>query len=301
MKSATIVLALSLSTAALGGCADYASWPRGGMTEPLFTGAAKAHDALRAAPHPRQRVMTAVNSIQDQTGKLSFGLFGPDAGMMLAQALQNAGGGAWFAVVDRDSLDELAASHRFALDQPRRRPRAVRVDCTITSVDSALERGGDGAALLGASANSPYWRISVTMDLRASSVFPGPVPVQVSVREELYAAPLRDGGVKYASLGAQLPARTGFSAESPPELAVREAMEKAVYRLVLRATARKLWAFAARPAPKRKKIAARPRPVRMIADAPAPVAPAAPPAATPTTASSPVPWLTKMQAFGQVK
>jgi curli biogenesis system outer membrane secretion channel CsgG len=308
MKSATVVVALSLSAAGLGCCADYASGPTGAMFAPVSAWDAKNNAGLTPAPHPRRKVMAAVYDIQDRTGKLGVGPSGAEAGWMLAQALQEAGGGAWFEVVDRESLEILSVRPGGA---NRERPTAMRIDCVIKGVESATEKGGEGASLLGGGANSPYWRIGVGLELRSVDARTGASMGSVSVQEKLYAAPLREGGFKYAAPGAQLAARADVRFNSPFELAVREAMVKAVHRLALRGVEHRQPVLAA-GSQRKKRPAVRRRPVKATAAAAPASAPMSTPAPAPQSAragvstvsspvSSPVSWLTKMQAFGQTK
>jgi hypothetical protein len=260
MKSAAGVLALSLSFAALGGCADYGAGFRGGPYDPVSSWSVRSS----AAPPPKRKATAAIYFVKDRTGKFTFGLFGPDLERMLAHGLRRAGGGAWFEVVDPGGFEESAI--RSGGSAHAARPKAaLRIGCVVTRMESSIDHGGKGAALLGVAPDFPYWRLSVALTLWATDIFTGKSLGGVAGRETLYAVPLRGGGFKYASAAGRLPAGTGVAKGGLTEMAARGAIDAAIHGLALRGASRGLWTFPGKPARRRKKIVASRSPAKTSA------------------------------------
>src|SRR5262245_19121969 len=111
----------ALCAAALAGCSSYdITAPAEGLRPPVMNPVTEMNRSLRALPSPERRLAVAVYGYTDQTGQfkptdnvqsLSRAVT-QGATSVLIKALQDAGEGAWFTVVEREKLDNLLKERR---------------------------------------------------------------------------------------------------------------------------------------------------------------------------------------------
>jgi curli production assembly/transport component CsgG len=303
-----------LVCASLAGCATPQAQIRPPTAEPVTTTGAM----LRALPPPRRRVDVAVYSYEDRTGQQKPNDFvaefskavtqGADA--ILVDVLKSAAGARWFTVVERGGLTNLM-TERNLIEQSHRAYRGaqtsplpalrfagVLLEGGIVNYDSNIETGGAGARLLGIGASTQYRRDSVTVFLRAVSVNTGEVMESVTAAKTIYSVLTQGTVFRYIDADEVLEAEAGIARNEPTGLAVRQAIELAVYRLILEGAESGIWAFADAGAQRallaqyRGQNAQRPR--RSAPAAP----PAAPPAAAPAAIRGAAPTATPVATLG---
>jgi curli production assembly/transport component CsgG len=268
-----------LATAALG-LALAACVPMdeklGGM--PTYTPRTTIARTIESLPPPAQPVPIAVYAFTDQTGQHKpnegFAEYSravtQGAAAMLVHALRKAGGGRWFMVIEREGLDQLLKERqiiRAVRDEyrgPDGRPLPEVLDPLlypgilimggITAYESNTVTGGAGARYLGIGGNTEYRRDDVTVDLRVVGVKNGRVHTALSTSKSIYSVLLQSGVFKYLDMNDLLEAEAGFSRNEPAQLAVRQAIEKAVYGMVVEGAMDGLWSFAD-PAAQARRIA----------------------------------------------
>lgn len=225
-------------------------------------------DTLLALPSPEQPIVVAVYKFRDQTGQYKQTQSGTlnystavtqGATTMLIKALQDAGRGRWFSVVERESLPNLL-NERKIIRQTRMQYMSqeemasvpplppmvyapVILDGGVIAYESNLLTGGLGAKYLGIGADSQFQRDTVTVALRAVAVKDGRVLKTVETRKTIFSYKVDTSVFKFVSFKDLLEGEAGFSANEPPQMAVQEAIESAVYSLVLEGAADGLWSF----------------------------------------------------------
>lgn len=301
-------IALCLA-AALSGCSTPSAIFSAGVQTPAAEPLTDAGGVLRDLPPPRRRVDVAVYAFPDLTGQQKPNDFvaefskavtqGADA--ILIDVLKSASGKRWFTVLERGNLSNLVTErnlietmHRTytgetASPLPPLRFAGVLLEGGIVNYDSNIETGGAGAALLGIGGSTQHRRDKVTVFLRAVSVNSGEVLQSVTATKTIYSV-LGQGTVfRYVAADEILEAEAGVSRNEPIGLAVRQAIELAVYRLIVEGADDGLWAFA--DAARQREIIARYRDAGrgLPAATPEPKPVAAPPAAAPNALPSPAP------------
>lgn len=224
--------------------------------------------ALRELPPPVRPVPIAVYSFGDQTGQHkpneAFAEYSravtQGALAMLVRALSEAGGGRWFNVIERENVDQLLRERqiiRTVRDEYRRPDGSPLPDVLdplmypgvllmggITAFESNTLTGGAGARYMGIGGNTEYRLDNVTVDLRTVSVRNGRVFSTVSASKSIYSVLLQSGVFKIFGSNNLLEAEAGFTRNEPTQLAVRQAVEKAVYAMVVEGSLTGLWQFA---------------------------------------------------------
>jgi len=227
----------------------------------------QSHLELRALPEPVAPILVVVYKFRDQTGqyKPGTGTTGwsqavtQGATSMLIKALQDAGDGSWFSVLERESLPNLL-NERKIIRQTRKQYDGkkqggkvqqlppllfapIMLDGGIIAYESNLITGGLGARYLGIGANTQYRRDMVTIYLRAVSVKNGRVLKSVTTNKTIFSMGMDAGVFKFVGFRELLEVEAGFTTNEPPQMAVLEAIERATYSLIMEGVNENLWAF----------------------------------------------------------
>lgn len=222
---------------------------------------------LEALPSPQRPVAIAVYDFSDQTGQ-----FKPTETMqtlsravsqggasILVKALQDAGDRRWFTIVERENLKNLL-NEREIIREMRARYlgekdvntqalpallfAGVLLEGGIIGYDTNTLTGGAGAALLGIGGHTEYRQDTVTVYLRAVSVRTGEVLTTVTASKTIASKAINGNAFKFIAFKKLLEAEAGITTNEPDQVALQQAIEKAVYGLVMEGIELKLWNFA---------------------------------------------------------
>lgn len=246
-----------LAAALLGGCA---------VTLPPITPPAVAATPvsaeLDALPPPRSEFVVAVYGFKDLTGQrkasdtvaeLSTAVT-QGGGALLVDALTRVAGGRWFRVVEREGLQNLLqerqliratrSEHNDNTPLPPLLFAGAMLEGGIVSYDSNIHTRGAGARLLGVGGFADARVDEVTVNLRLVSVQNGQVLRSITVRKSVVSTRIQGNVYRYVSDNKILELEGGASRNEPMQFAVRQAIEKAVYALVMEGAEAGLWEFA---------------------------------------------------------
>jgi curli production assembly/transport component CsgG len=221
---------------------------------------------LNQLPPPQRPVAVAVYGFTDQTGQFRPSDVGQTlsravtqgASSMLVKALQDAGNRRWFTIVERERLDNLLRERQIISEMRKRYlgeqevdPRAlpallfagVLLEGGIIGYDTNTVTGGAGAAFLGIGARTEYRQDTVTVYLRAVSVRTGEVLATVTASKTIASQAIGANAFKFVSFRELLEAEAGITSNEPDLVALQQAIEKAVYGLVLEGVELDLWRF----------------------------------------------------------
>jgi curli production assembly/transport component CsgG len=171
---------------------------------------------------------------------------------ILVDVLKSTGNGEWFRVVERSGLKNLV-QERTLIENTQRayspkspnlppvRFAGLILEGGIVGYDANERTGGAGARYLGIGGYVTYRSDLVTVALRAVSVQNGEVLVSTTTSKQIYSYMTRAGAYKFAVPEELLEIEMGISYNDPGHLAVREAMELAVYSLIVEGVKNGLW------------------------------------------------------------
>jgi curli production assembly/transport component CsgG len=225
---------------------------------------------LQNLPAAGQRVAIAVYNFSDQTGQ-----FKPTEGVqtlsravtqgstsILVKALQEAGGRNWFTVIERERLDNILRERAVIremrsayLGEKKLNPQAlpplmfagILLEGGIIGYDSNTKTGGVGARFLGIGGDTKYREDTVTIYLRAVSVKTGEVLTNVSVRKSIASVGVGASAFRYVAFKELLELESGFTFNEPDALAMQQAIEEAVYGMIMEGALQRLWCFSTTP------------------------------------------------------
>jgi curli production assembly/transport component CsgG len=257
-----------IASGALGGCSKQIADEQlsAGILPPVMNPVTEINRTLRDLPPPSGKVVVAVYNYSDQTGQ-----FKPSettqtlskavtqgATSILIKALQDVGQGSWFTVVERERIDNLLKERTIItqmravyLGEKKVDPKAlppllfagIIFEGGIIGYDSNIQTGGVGARLLGIGGDVKYRLDTITIYLRAVSTKTGQVLSSVTTHKTIASVGLQGGVFKYIAIDKILEAEAGFTKNEPDQLAIQQAIEKAVYAIVLEGAAQNIWSF----------------------------------------------------------
>jgi curli production assembly/transport component CsgG len=263
------MLRISLLGAALlafAGCASVER-PYEIASEPARVGALTASQAeLMALPPPAQRLTVAVYDFTDQTGQFRDGINGQSLSRAVSQggasilikALQDAGDREWFQVVERERLDNLLRERQIIremrqhyLGEQRVTPEVLPsllfagllLEGGVIGYDVNTMTGGAGARYLGVGASTQYRQDTVTVYLRAVSVRTGEVLTTVVARKTVASVALSANAFRFVAFRELLEVETGVTSNEPDQIALQQAVERAVHSLVIEGAQLGFWRF----------------------------------------------------------
>lgn len=231
-----------------------------------FVRATPVDAKLLRLPPPDKKIPIAVYSFTDQTGQfkntttvqtLSRAVT-QGATSILVKALQDVGNRQWFQIVERERLDDLLRERAVIremraayLGEKTLNTRAlpplifsgVLLEGGVIGYDSNVKTGGLGARFLGIGGNVNYQEDTAVVYLRAVSTKTGEVLVSVNARKSISSVLLASNTFRYVSFDKLLEVDAGVTENEPTELALRQAIEQAVYGIVMEGAEQRLWCF----------------------------------------------------------
>lgn len=255
--------------ALLGGCetAPNESILAGGAyAPPTYQTPTSSQTALFGVPKPSRPIAVAVYGFTDQTGQFRPSETGQTlsravsqgGASILVKALQDTGRRSWFTIIEREQLAHLLNERQIIREMRERYLGETAVNAEalpallfagvlleggVIGYDTNTVTGGSGAAFLGIGARSEYRQDTVTVYLRAVSVRTGEVLTSVTASKTIASYSLGGGAFRYVGFKELLEAEAGMTTNEPDQLALQQAIEKAVYGLVMEGVELKLWAF----------------------------------------------------------
>ena len=257
---------LLVIVASISACADMRQLYEGPATASVGNLTAQ-NRALRDMPEPSRRTTVAVYNFPDLTGQYKEREFVQTLSRAVTQAgepllinaLQDAAEGRWFAVLDRSSLQNIV-QERQVIERMREQYRdespvdpdvlgplmhaGIILTGGIVGYDTNMQTGGAGARYLGIGANAEWKYDLVSVALRAISTETGEVLASVMVRKPVASVKGQGDVFRFIELDEILEAEIGASTNEPRQIAVQQAIEKAVMGLIAEGAIRGVWSFA---------------------------------------------------------
>ena len=173
---------------------------------------------------------------------------------ILIKALQDAGDGKWFRVVERASLPsllqerKLIRSTRQQVDGDKAEPlppllfAGAYLTGGIVGYDSDVKSGGYGARILGIQAHKQWRQDVVTIILRLVNVQSGEVVLSIVVEKTIISGETGGDVFKYFDADTLLlEVEIGVARNEPVTFAVRKAIEKGIVELIKEGDEKGLW------------------------------------------------------------
>ena len=211
-------------------------------------------------PAPKDRIVASVYKFRDQTGQYKPSVTGANwstavtqgATSILLRALEESN---WFTPLERENLGNLLnerkiirssrAEYNKDLNQQNLLPpllfAGIILEGGIISYDANVVTGGAGLRYFGAGASGQYREDRVTVYLRAISTSNGRILKTVYTTKTILSQVVDVGVFRYVKFKRLLEAEAGYTYNEPTEIAVKDAIEKAVHSLIIEGIVEGLW------------------------------------------------------------
>jgi len=223
-----------------------------------FSSSTKSLMDLPVAADP---VEVAVYNFSDQTGQYkaiengsTFSTAVTQGGTtMLIKALEDSG---WFIPIERENLSNLSTERNIIRNtkqeylenlNPNEPPlppllyAGLILEGGIISYDTNIITGGIGARYFGVGGSAQYRQDRITVYLRAVSTNSGEILKTVYVSKTILSQALDGSFFRFVKFQRLLEAETGITQNEPVQLAVQDAIEKAVRDLIIEGVKDGLW------------------------------------------------------------
>jgi len=253
-------ISLFLLSLLLIGCGSYFNQPvsqqkaRTGEVTPMTK-------KLRELPLPVEPIVVGVYNFKDQTGQyknIDIGstfstAVSQGATTMLVKALEDS---KWFTPIERENLANLLNERNIirstraeykkengekVANLPPLLFAGILLEGGIVSYDSNIITGGVGARYFGVGASAQYREDRITVYLRAVSTSNGRVLKTVYISKTILSQAVDASLFRYVSFQRLLEVETGYTKNEPVQLAMKDAIEKAVEALIIEGIQEELW------------------------------------------------------------
>ncbi len=254
----------------LSGCSAYFHQPTRFQAARLGEETAVTTD-LRQLPAAKEKIVAAVYKFRDQTGQYKQTETGAGFSTAVSQgttnillkALEESG---WFIPIERENVGNLlnerkivrssVAQFKDGENLPPLLYAGIILEGGVVSYDANIITGGAGLKYFAAGGSTQYRQDRVTVYLRAVATKSGKILKTIYTSKTILSQSVDAGLFRYVRFKRLLEAETGFTTNEPGQMAVTEAIEKAVHALVLEGVRDNLWTVSAKGTPQMQKMLA---------------------------------------------
>jgi curli biogenesis system outer membrane secretion channel CsgG len=256
--SLTVLCALLLS-----GCSAYFNQPVG-VQKAIYGENTPATSSLSKIPKPKEQIVVGVYKFKDQTGQYKSTDQGSTFSTAVTQGatsilIKALGDSKWFVPIERENLGNLlnerniirSTRQEYAANTEAKDAKdtqltpllfaGVLLEGGIISYDSNIITGGFGARYFGTGASTRYRQDRISIYLRLVSTSNGKILNTVYVSKTILSQSVDANLFKYVNIKRLLEVETGFTRNEPIQLAVTEAIEKAVEGLIVDGIKNNIW------------------------------------------------------------
>ncbi|RXM50211.1 MULTISPECIES: CsgG/HfaB family protein [unclassified Chryseobacterium] len=216
---------------------------------------------LKKLPLPKEKIVVGVYKFRDQTGQYKPSENGNNwstavpqgTTTILIKALEDS---RWFIPIERENIANLLNERQIirstrqeyikdadknAQSLPPLLYAGILLEGGVISYDSNILTGGLGARYFGIGASTQYRQDRITIYLRAVSTLNGEILKTVYTSKTILSTSVNGSFFRYIDTERLLEAEVGLTQNEPVQLAVTEAIEKAVKSLIVEGIQDKIW------------------------------------------------------------
>ena len=216
---------------------------------------------LKEIPAPKEKIVIGVYKFRDQTGQYKASETGSNwstavpqgTTTILIKALEDS---KWFIPIERENISNLlnerqiirSTRQEYVKDADKNTTilppllyAGILLEGGIISYDTNVMTGGIGARYFGIGGGTQYRQDRITVYLRAVSTLNGEILKTVYTSKNILSTSVNGNFFKYIDTERLLESEIGFTQNEPVQLAVTEAIEKAVKSLIVEGLQDKIW------------------------------------------------------------
>jgi len=213
---------------------------------------------MQKLPEPKEKIVVAVYKFSDQTGQYKSSETVSNWSTAVTQGATNIliralEGSRWFVPIERENISNLLNERKIIRSSreqyegnsnillPPLLFAGVLIEGGIVSYESNILTGGSGARYFGTDLSAQYREDRVSIYLRAVSTSNGKILKTVYTSNSILSQEVSLGVFRYVKYKRLLEAETGYTYNEPTDMAITEAIEKAVYSLIIEGIIDNLW------------------------------------------------------------
>jgi curli production assembly/transport component CsgG len=211
---------------------------------------------------PVKEMVVGVYKFRDQTGQYKLVENGSTFSTAVTQGgtsilLKSLADSKWFTPIERENIGNLlnerqiirSTRQEYAANSENKQVTnlppllfaGIILEGGVVSYDSNIITGGSGARYFGVGGSTEYREDRITVYLRAVSTSTGQILKNVYVSKIILSQGISANLFRYVSLRRLLEVETGITKNEPAQLAVKEAIDKAVENLIVEGVIDGLW------------------------------------------------------------
>jgi curli production assembly/transport component CsgG len=208
---------------------------------------------------PKEKTVIGVYKFRDQTGQYKPVENGSTFSTAVTQGgtavlLKSLEDSKWFTPVERENISNLLnerqiirstrqeySKNKTPIKMPPLLFASIIIEGGVISYDSNIITGGSGLRYFGVGASNQYREDRITIYLRVVSTSTGQILKNVYVSKTILSQGISANLFRYVALRRLLEAETGVTKNEPAQLAVKEAIDKAVELLIVEGIIDGLW------------------------------------------------------------
>ena len=241
-------------------CGAFYNQPTG-IEKAIIGESTPATSLLKALPKAKEPIVVGIYKFRDQTGQYKASENGSTfstavtqgATSILIKALEDS---KWFVPIERENIGNLlqernlirSTRQEYTANVDPKAPQispllyaGVLLEGGIISYDSNIITGGFGARYFGTGGSVKYRQDRVTIYLRMVSTANGKILKSVYISKTILSQAIDQSLFKYVNFKRLLEVETGYTTNEPIQMAVTEAIEKAVASLVMEGIKDGIW------------------------------------------------------------
>jgi curli production assembly/transport component CsgG len=215
---------------------------------------------LKSLPKPKEQIAAAVYKFRDQTGQYKLSESGASWSTAISQGttpilLKALEESKWFLNIERENISNLMNERKIIRQSMAQYQNSndgippllfagILLEGGIVSYDANIVTGGTGLRYFGSGGSTQYRQDRITVYLRAIATKSGKIVKTVYTSKTILSQSIDAGVFRYVKLSKLLEAETGVTTNEPAQMALTEAIEKAVAALVIEGIKDKLWEYA---------------------------------------------------------
>lgn len=232
--------------------------PPGGVDTKSYVGEITSTEKdFEKLPKPKEPIVVGVYKFRDQTGQYKASEMGANWSTAVPQGLttiliKSLEDSKWFMPIERENIGNLLNERQIIRttrqeysESPNQLPpllfAGILLEGGVISYDTNILTGGAGARYFGIGGSTEYRQDRITVYLRAVSTNSGKILKTVYTSKTILSQSLSASMFRYVDPERLMEAEIGVSNNEPVQMAVTEAINKAVYMLILEGIKEKIW------------------------------------------------------------
>lgn len=246
----------------LQGCGIFMT-PPGGIELSSYVGETTSTEkSFKDLPAPMEPVVVGVYKFRDQTGQYKESEMTANWSTAIPQGLtsiliKSLDDSKWFTPIERENIGNLL-NERQIIRTTREEYSEGKEDSGklppllfagtlfeggVISYDSNIQTGGAGARYFGAGGSTQYRQDRITVYLRAVSTSSGRILKTIYTSKTILSQSINASLFRYVDPERLMEAEMGVTNNEPVHMAVTEAINKAVYLMILEGIKDNVWAL----------------------------------------------------------